>query len=104
MVAVAGYGAPGVEHQSYTGLVTDRPRQALRQPRTLAPEQLGALAVTTPATPAPVVAWVVWENGVEEFVSGSAIPWTRRAVQVRFGAPPHVHDVWVWAGAVERQA
>jgi hypothetical protein len=45
----------------------------LRQPRTLAPEQLAALAVTTPATPAPVAAWVVWEDGVEEFVSGSAI-------------------------------
>ena len=31
-----------------------------------------------------------------------AVAWTKRAVRVRFGAPPHQHEVWVWAGAVER--
>jgi hypothetical protein len=31
-----------------------------------------------------------------------AVAWTQRAVLVRFGAPPHQHEVWVWAGAVER--
>ena len=35
-------------------------------------------------------------------VPGSAIAWARRAVRVRFGAPPHQREVWVWAGAVER--
>lgn len=28
--------------------------------------------------------------------------WTKRAVPVSFGAPPHHHEVWVWAEAVER--
>jgi hypothetical protein len=86
----------------YPDRVTERPRIALRQPRSLQPEQLGDLPVTTPTTPANVNAWVVWEDGVEEFISAHAIDWTRRAVRIRFGAPPHVHDVWVWAGAVER--
>ena len=49
-----------------------------------------------------VSAWVVWEDGVEEFVDGVAIAWTKRAVRVRFGIPGHIHEVWVWAGAVER--
>ena len=82
--------------------MTDRQRQALRQPRSLAPEQLGDLPVTTATTPPPVAAWVVWEDGVEELVQGQALAWTRRAVLVRFGAPPHQHEVWVWAGAVSR--
>jgi hypothetical protein len=41
-------------------------------------------------------------DGVEELVQAHAIAWTKRAVRVRFGAPPHQHEVWVWAGAVER--
>jgi hypothetical protein len=82
--------------------VTDLPRIALRQPRSLVPEQLGDLAVTMATTSTPVAAWVVWEDGVEELVQGHATAWTKRAVRVRFGAPPHVHEVWVWAGAVER--
>jgi len=47
-------------------------------------------------------AWILWEDGVEELVQAYAIAWTKRAVRVRFGAPPHQHEVWVWAGAVER--
>jgi hypothetical protein len=85
-----------------THRVTERPRAALRQPRSLQPEQLGLLPVTTPTVPAPVSAWVLWEDGVEELVPGHAIAWTKRAVHIRFGAPPHQHHVWVWAGAVER--
>jgi hypothetical protein len=49
-----------------------------------------------------VHAWILWEDGVEELVQAHAVAWTKRAVRVRFGAPPHQHEVWVWAGAVER--
>jgi hypothetical protein len=42
------------------------------------------------------------EDGVDELLQAHAIAWTKRAVRVRFGAPPHQHEVWVWAGAVER--
>jgi len=83
-------------------LVTERPRIALRQPRSLQPEQLGQLTVCTPAVPPRVIAWILWEDGVEELVPAQAVAWTKRAVRVRFGAPPHQHEVWVWAGAVER--
>jgi hypothetical protein len=85
------------------GLVTERPRAALRQPRSLTPEQLLDNLVTHPEAPTPVTAWVLWEDGVEEQVTGQAVAWTRRAVRVRFGAPPHLHEVWVWVGAVQRQ-
>lgn len=80
----------------------ERPRLAQRQPRSLQPEQLGQLTVCTPATPQPVQAWITWEDGVEELWPAEATAWTKRAVRVRFGAPPHQHQVWVWAGAVER--
>ena len=83
--------------------MTDRPRRALRQPRSLTPEQLLDNLVTQPDAPTPVTAWVLWEDGVEEQVIGQAVAWTRRAVRVRFGAPPHLHEVWVWVGAVQRQ-
>jgi hypothetical protein len=86
----------------YPVAVTERPRLALRQPRSLQPEQLGNLPVSTPADPASVFAWVLWEDGVEELIQAHALAWTKRAVKVRFGAPPHQHEVWVWAGAVER--
>ena len=82
--------------------MTERPRLAQREPRSLQPEQMGQLTVCTPAVPQWVQAWVLWEDGVEERVEAQATAWTRRAVRVRFGAPPHQHDVWVWAGAVER--
>jgi hypothetical protein len=82
--------------------MTDVPRLARRQPRSLAPEQLGDLPVTTAPAPAPVLAWVLWEDGVEELVRAQAVAWTRRAVRVRWGAPPHFLETWVWAGAVER--
>ena len=83
-------------------MVTERPRLAQREPRSLQPEQMGQLTVSTPAVPQPVQAWILWEDGVEELVQAHAIAWTKRAVRVRFGAPPHQHEVWVWAGAVER--
>jgi len=66
--------------------VTERPRIALRQPRSLQPEQLGQLTVCTPAVPQQVSSWIVWEDGVEELVPAYAIAWTIRAVRVRFGA------------------
>lgn len=82
--------------------MTERPRIAIRQPGSLQPEQLGQLTVCTPAVPPRVSAWIVWEDVVEELVPAYAIAWTKRAVRVRFGAPPHQHEVWVWAGAVGR--
>jgi hypothetical protein len=82
--------------------MTERPRNALRQPRSLQPEQMGELTICTPNVPPRVRAWIIWEDGVEELVPGHAIAWTRRAVRVGFGVPPHQHQVWVWAGAVER--
>jgi hypothetical protein len=82
--------------------VTERPRLALREPRSLQPEQLGQLTVCTPAIGPRVSAWIVWEDGVEELVPAQAIAWTKRAVRVRFGSPPRLREVWVWAGAVER--
>jgi hypothetical protein len=92
-----------IEHQfDYTAAVTEQPRRALRQPRSLQPEQLGRFAVSSPAVPQQVRAWVVWEDGVEELVAAYAVAWTKKAVRVRFGAPPHQHEVWVWAGGVER--
>ena len=83
-------------------MVTERPRLAQREPRSLQPEQMGDLSVSTPTVPPKVHAWVLWEDGVEELVQAYAVGWTKRAVAVRFGAPPHQHDVWVWAGAVLR--
>ena len=82
--------------------MTERPRLAQREPRSLQPEQMGQLRVITPAVPQRVQAWILWEDGVEELVQGHAIAWTKRTVRVRFGAPPREHKVWVWAGAVER--
>ena len=86
----------------YPDAVTERPRLAQREPRSLQPEQMGELTVSKPGTPQRVNAWILWEDGVEELVQAHAVAWTKRAVQVRFGAPPHEHEVWVWAGAVER--
>ena len=82
--------------------MTERPRLAQREPRSLLPEQMGQQTVSTPAVPQRVQAWVLWEDGVEELVQGHAIAWTKRVVLVKFGVPPHQHEVWVWAGAVER--
>ena len=86
----------------YSRDMTERPRLAQREPRSLQPEQMRQLTVSTPAVPQPVQAWILWEDGVEELVQGHATAWTKRVVRVRFGAPPHQHEVWVWAGAVER--
>jgi hypothetical protein len=81
--------------------MTERPRIAQREPRSLQPEQMGQLAVSTPAVPRKVTAWILWEDGVEELMRANAIAWTKRAVKVRFAVPPRQHEVWVWAGAVE---
>ena len=80
----------------------DQRRHAQRQPRSLQPEQLGVLPVTSAIALQKVHVWVTWEDGVEELLDGVAIAWTKRAVRVRFGFPGHMHEVWVWAGAVER--
>lgn len=80
----------------------DQRRFAQREPRSLQPEQLVDLPVTSATAPQEVRAWIVWEDGVEELVGAFAIAWTKRAVLVRFGIPGHMHEVWVWAGAVER--
>ena len=82
--------------------MTDVPRRALRQPRCLAPEQLASLDIINATQPARVQAWILWEDGVEELVTGQAVAWTKRAVKIRWGSPPHVLETWVWAGAVER--
>ena len=82
--------------------VTDLPRRALRQPRSLMPEQYAAAAIIRAPTQITVAAWVVWEDGVEELVEGQAVAWTTRAVRVRWGVPPHLFETWVWAGAVSR--
>jgi hypothetical protein len=50
--------------------MTERPRIAQREPRSLQPEQMGEPTVSTPATPYPVHAWILWEDGVEELVQG----------------------------------
>ena len=60
--------------------MTERPRIALREPRSLQPEQMGQLTVSSPAVPQRVHAWILWENGVEELVQGHAVAWTKRAV------------------------
>ena len=77
-------------------------RFAQREPRSLQPEQLLDLPVTSATAPQKVRAWVLCEDGVEELVDSVATAWTRRAVRVQFGIPGHLHEVWVWAGAVER--
>ena len=86
----------------YPELVTDVPRRVARRPRSLTPEQLTHSSVTWVGEPVRVSAWIVWEDGVEELLVGYAVAWTPRAVQVRFGVPPHQHETWVWAGAVCR--
>lgn len=83
--------------------MTDLPRHALRQPRSLLPEQYAAAAITPAPTRIRVQAWVVWEDGVEELVDGEATAWTVRAVRVGWGVPPHLFETWVWAGAVIRR-
>lgn len=82
--------------------VTEVPRRTNREPRSLTTEQLTHSSVTAAKEPVPVTAWIVWEDGVEELIVGHAIAWTPRAVQIRFGVPPHQHETWVWAGAVVR--
>ena len=81
-------------------MVTERPRIALRNPRSLQPEQLGQLTVCAPAVPPRVSAWILWEDGVEELVPGQAVAWTKRAVRVRFGATGTLTCSWVANGAL----
>src|SRR5664280_3630392 len=56
--------------------MTERPRLAQREPRSLLPEQMGQLTVSTPAISQRVQAWILWEDGVEELVQAHAIAWT----------------------------
>ena len=81
--------SPGVSHAP-----TARP--------SLTQEQLTHSSASTASEPVRVSAWIVWEDGVEELVVAQAVAWTPRAVQIRFGVPPHQHETWVWAGAVTR--
>ena len=81
--------------------MTERPRLAQREPRSLQPEQMGHLTVSTPAVQQPVNAWILWEDGVEELLQSQSIARTKLAVGIRFGVPPHQYEVWAWAGAVE---
>jgi hypothetical protein len=60
--------------------MTERPRIAQREPRSLQSEQMGHLMVTTAAVPQPVHAWILWEDGVEELVQAHAIAWTHHRV------------------------
>jgi hypothetical protein len=53
--------------------MTDVPRAALKEPRSLTLEQVAMLDVTTPTEPALVRAWIVWKDGVEELVVGQAV-------------------------------
>jgi hypothetical protein len=82
--------------------VSEVSRRPVRHPRSLTQEQLTHSSVSTAGEPVRVSAWVVWEDGVEELVRAYAVAWTPRAVQIRFGVPPHQHETWVWAGAVTR--
>ncbi|MEO7233821.1 MAG: hypothetical protein ABIW80_00455 [Lapillicoccus sp.] len=82
--------------------MSEVPRRATRHPRSLTQEQLTHSSVSAAGEPVRVSAWVVWEDGVEELVHAYAVAWTPRAVQIRFGVPPHQHHTWVWAGAVSR--
>ena len=75
--------------------VIDHRRFALSERRSLQPEEIGDIAVTTAYAPQMVRAWVVWDNGVEELVEAAATAWTKRAVLVRFGISGHMHEVWV---------
>jgi hypothetical protein len=42
--------------------MTERPRLAQREPRSLLPEQMGQLTVTTPSLPPQVQAWILWKT------------------------------------------
>ena len=86
----------------YPAGVTEVPRRVARRPRSLTAEQLTHSSVTSVGQPVRVTAWIVWEDGVEELLVAQAVAWTPRAVQVRFGVPPHQHETWVWAGGVCR--
>jgi hypothetical protein len=58
--------------------------------------------VTEANEPIPVLAWVSYEAGVIR-PECEAIAWTPRAVQLRIPmASGAVHQVWVWASAVDR--
>jgi hypothetical protein len=67
--------------------VTQVPRRVQLQPRSLTAEQLAA-DPTVPAEPVPVRAWVIWEDGVEEQVTGQAVAWTPARRSSALGTPP----------------
>src|ERR1019366_8322877 len=53
-------------------------RLVLRQPRIL---QIGQAAVSAPAVPQRVHAWIMWEDGVEDLVPTAQV-WARHASEV----------------------
>jgi hypothetical protein len=57
--------------------MTEQPRLAQREPRSLQPEQMALLTVSSPAVPQRVNAWILWEDGVEELVQANAVAWTK---------------------------
>jgi hypothetical protein len=71
--------------------MTERPRLAQREPRSLLPEQMGQLTVSTPAIPQQVQAWVLWEDGVEELEAAG--PQKSRSV-LPIGHPHPVASPW----------
>jgi hypothetical protein len=82
--------------------MTERPRIAQREPRSLQPEQLGKLTVCTPAAPHSVHAWILWEDGVEELVQAHATPGPGGAFESALACHLISMRFGVWAGAVER--
>jgi hypothetical protein len=71
-------------------------------PISLSDRELGKTAPRQPSEPIPVRAWVRFPE-TPIHVTGLAVAWTEKAVQVEFtmrnGAS---HRAWVWASAVDR--
>jgi hypothetical protein len=89
-------------HVQYPDVVTERPRIALRQPRSLQPEQLGQLTACTPAVPHEGERMGRLGGRRRGTRASSGCRLDQESVRVRIGAQPHQDEVWVWAGAVER--
>jgi hypothetical protein len=84
-------------------VVTSAYEERLRRPVSLRGEQLAGDPVTTAREPITVLAWVVWPDGTQERIQGSATEWTSRAVHVRWKAGHRIeHEAWIWANAVQR--
>lgn len=74
-----------------------------RRPVSLRGEQLAGAPVTMARGPISVLAWIVWPDGTQEQIQGTATEWTSRAVHVRWKTGHRIeHEAWVWANAVQR--